>query len=103
MDLLTEIIKKEIKKQYKSVRNFAVETGIPQTTLASALKKGVGGTAFDTVIKICGILDIKVPIQSLPVHVDTEGIMFLKKLGMLDEIGQHTVKTVLEAEYIRCK
>ncbi len=103
MDMLTELMKTEIKKQYKSVRQFAAQTGIPQTTLASAFKKGIDGTAYATVVKICRVLDIKLPLNNLPMHIDAESLEFLRKLSTLDEIGVHTVKTVLEAEYNRCR
>lgn len=102
MDVLTELIHTEIKRQYKSVRQFSIEMGIPQTTLASALKKGVNGTSYATIVRICDALDIKVPTQSLPLHMDDERIDFIQKLNALDEKGIHTVKTVLEMEYNRC-
>ena len=60
MENLTELIASEIKKQYKSVRRFAMHIGIPQTTLFSVLKNGISGTAFDTVVKICQTLGINV-------------------------------------------
>lgn len=102
MDVLTQLIHTEIKRQYKSVRQFSIEMGIPQTTLASALKKGVDGTSYATIVRICDALDIKVPTQSVPVHMDDEVITLLQKLSTLDEKGVHTVKTVLEMEYNRC-
>ena len=59
MDELTMTIKNEIKRQYKSVRQFSAAIGIPQSTIISALRKGMGGTAFDTVVKMCSALGIK--------------------------------------------
>lgn len=38
VDELTLLIKQEIKKQYRSVRQFAFSVGIAQTTVVSALK-----------------------------------------------------------------
>ena len=60
MDELTLLIKQEIKKQFRSVRQFAFSVGIAQTTVVSALKNGVSGTGFSTVMKICKALDIQV-------------------------------------------
>ena len=37
MDELTLLIKQEIKKQFRSVRQFAFSVGIAQTTVVSAL------------------------------------------------------------------
>ncbi len=45
-----------IKIKYKSLRNFSLESGIPNSTLNSMFKKGLGGTAFDTVFKVCSLL-----------------------------------------------
>ena len=64
MDELTLLIKSEIKRQYKSVRRFAAEISVPQSTIISAMRKGISGTAFETVIKICNALDIKLSVNS---------------------------------------
>ena len=64
MDSITELIKNEIKRQYKSVRKFSEVSGIPYSTLSNALTKGVGGTSYDTVVKMCKLLDIKQTIDS---------------------------------------
>lgn len=45
-----------IKIKYKSLKNFSNESGIPNSTLNSMLKKGLGGTAVDTVLKVCSLL-----------------------------------------------
>ena len=58
MDELTQLIKKNIKIKYSSTRRFAEELGIPQTTIVSAIKNGISGTAFTTVCKMCKALDI---------------------------------------------
>ena len=103
MDVLTDIIKKEIKKQYKSVRNFSNEIGIAQTTLASALKNGISGTAYETVIKICNKLDIKLVNYQFPVQVDNNALKMLDIYSKLDEKGKHAVHTVLMMEYEKYK
>ena len=59
MDSITELIKNEIKKQYKSVKQFSELSGIPYSTISNALSRGVGGTSYDTVIRICQILEIQ--------------------------------------------
>ncbi len=102
MDELTQLIKKNIKLKYSSTRRFAEELGIPQTTIVSAIKNGVSGTAFTTVCKMCKALDIKLVDGIYPVVVTDSTRNMLEKLAKLDEKGIHTVATVLEMEYIRC-
>lgn len=53
-----ETLKKEILRQYRSVRQFAMEMGIPYSTLVTALERGVEGMAYGTVIKICDKLSL---------------------------------------------
>ena len=53
-----EILKKEILSQYRSVRQFALEMGIPYSTLVTALERGIEGMAYGTVIKICDKLSL---------------------------------------------
>ena len=53
-----EILKKEILRQYKSVRQFAMEMNIPYSTLVTALERGIDGMAYGTVIKICDKLSL---------------------------------------------
>ena len=103
MDELTQLIKKNIKQNYYSMRRFAEELGIPQTTIVSAVKNGVGGTAFTTVCKICNALDIKLVNGIYPVTLSDNTKNLVEKLSKLDEKGIHTVTTVLEMEYIRCQ
>ena len=64
MEQLTAMIKAEIKNKYKSVRQFSQVSGIPQSTIISGLKKGVGGMSFETVTKMCSLLDIKLSVHS---------------------------------------
>lgn len=47
-----EILKAEILKQYKSVRQFAIDMEIPYSTLVTALDRGIEGMAYGTVIRI---------------------------------------------------
>lgn len=103
MDELTLLIKKNIKSKYSSTRKFSEELGIPQTTIVSAIKNGVGGTAFTTVCKMCKALGIKIVNGIYPVAVTDTTKNLIEKLSKLDEKGIHTVATVLEMEYNRCR
>lgn len=102
MDSITELIKNEIKRQYKSVRKFSEVSGIPYSTLSNALSKGVGGTSYDTVVKICKLLDIKQTIDSDIILFNSQFHDIYSKLSVLDEQGLHTVNTVLTMEAARC-
>lgn len=53
-----EILKREILGQYRSVRQFAMEMGIPYSTLVTALDRGIEGMAYGTVIKMCDKLSL---------------------------------------------
>lgn len=53
-----EILKTEILRQYKSVRQFAIEMQIPYSTLVTALDRGIEGMAYGTVIRICDKLGL---------------------------------------------
>ncbi|MBQ3789846.1 MAG: transcriptional regulator [Lachnospiraceae bacterium] len=53
-----EILKQAILRQYKSVRQFAIEMGIPYSTLVTALDRGIEGMAYGTVIKMCDKLSL---------------------------------------------
>lgn len=53
-----EILKQEILKQYKSIRQFALEMEIPYSTLVTALERGVEGMAYGTVIRMCEKLNL---------------------------------------------
>ena len=102
MDSITALIKNEIKKQYKSVSKFSEISGIPYSTLSNALARGVGGTSYDTVVRICRLLNIKQACDSDLVLFNSEFQDIYSKLTQLDEQGVYTVCTVLNIEYNRC-
>lgn len=102
MDELTMTVKSEIKRQYKSVRQFAAAIDIPQSTIISGLRKGIGGMAFDTVLKMCSALGVKLSVNS-GVFMDKEKSELLEYFGELDDRGRYTVKSVCNVELLRCR
>ena len=102
VDSITKLIKSEIKRQYKSVRKFSEESGIPYSTLSNALSKGIGGTSYDTVIKICNLLNLKQAYDADLTIFNEQFHEICSMLAMLDAPGVHTVKTILSVEYNRC-
>lgn len=102
MDELTKLIKTEIKKQFRSVRQFSMYIGVPQSTIVTALQKGIGGTSFETIMHICEVLDIK-PVtngESL-VFMDSEKRELLDRYSRLDAQGQRAVRAVAAVELLR--
>ena len=61
------ILKTEILKQYKSVRQFAIEMEIPYSTLVTALDRGSEGMAYGTVIRMCDKLNLN-PVDFSPLN-----------------------------------
>ena len=102
MDNLTKIIRSEISKQYRSVRQFAFAVGVPLSTVNSALNNGVGGSSFDTVLQICKALGIKALGDDAAFYLTEKTEDLLTRYAALDEFGRHTIDTVLRVEYERC-
>ena len=55
-----ERLKELILANYKSIRAFTVAAGIPYSTVDNIFKRGIGGTAVTTVVRICDLLGITV-------------------------------------------
>lgn len=102
MDNLTKIVREEINKQYKSVRQFAFAVGVPLSTVNSALHNGVGGSSFDTVLRICRVLGIKALSDDAAFYLTDNTERLLTQYARLDEYGRHTIDTVMQVEYDRC-
>lgn len=102
MDSITLLIRDEIKRQYKSVKKFSDASGIPYSTLSNALAKGIGGTSYDTVLKICKLLNLKQVYDADLTIFNDRFYEICSMLSELDEQGVHTVKTVLTIEHNRC-
>lgn len=103
MDNLTKIVRAEIARQYKSVRQFAFAVDIPLSTINSALHNGIGGSSFDTVVLICKTLGIKAISDDAAFYLTEDTQDLLTRYAQLDSYGRHTVSTVLQVEADRCK
>lgn len=62
-----DILKQEILRQYRSVRQFAMDMEIPYSTLVTALERGIEGMAYGTVIKMCDRLNLN-PVDFTPLE-----------------------------------
>lgn len=49
-----------ILSKYKSIREFTFDADIPYTTMHSILRRGVGNSSVDNIIKVCHTLRISV-------------------------------------------
>lgn len=102
MDKLTKLVCTEIKRQFKSVRQFAFAVDIPLSTINSALHNGVGGSSFDTVVQICKTLGIKAFGNEEAPFLTEDTEKLLTQYAKLDDYGRHTLSSVLQVEYDRC-
>ena len=98
---LTNIVRDEISRQYKSVRQFAFAVGIPLSTINSALHNGIGGSSFDTVVQICRTLGI-CALGEENIHLTEDTQRILDQYAKLDDYGRHTISSVMQVEYDRC-
>ena len=102
MDNLTKVVRDEISRQYRSVRQFAFAVDIPLSTINSALHNGVGGSSFDTVMHICKILGIKAMSDDAALYLTDDTERLLTQYAKLDDYGRHTISSVMQVEYDRC-
>ena len=103
MNELSQIISDEIKKQYKSTRKFAEEIGVAQTTVVSAVKTGLKGTAYETVIKMCEKLGIELVNYHSHIVMTDDVINLINMYNALDEKGAHAVMAFASMEFNRSK
>lgn len=96
-----EILKKEILRQYRSVRQFAMEMNIPYSTLVTALERGIEGMAYGTVIKMCDKLSLN-PVDFSSLERDTSlGALLLENRVMqyyvkLNQTGRDKVLELMD-------
>ncbi len=103
MENLPQLIEQEIKKQFKSVKRFSEEIGIPQTTLVSAIKNGLKGTAYETVVKVCEKLGIELVNYNSHIVMTDDVINLINMYNALDEKGAHAVMAFAAMEFNRSK
>ena len=93
-----EILKTEILRQYKSIRQFAMEMKIPYSTLVTALDRGIEGMAYGTVIMMCEKLNLN-PVDFTPLEEGAPlGTQIIENRVMQDYIRLNKVgrKKILE-------
>lgn len=100
-----EILKKEILRQYRSVRQFALEMNIPYSTLVTALERGIEGMAYGTVIRMCDKLSLN-PVDFTSLERDASlGAQLLENRVMqyyvkLNQEGREKVLGIMD-DYVQ--
>lgn len=92
-----ETLMQLIKLKYRSLRNFSIEADIPNSTLNSMFKKGLGGTSFDTVLKVCSLLGCDpYMLSGEQSHISAEDHHFFSRYLKMDQSSKELVKLVTE-------
>ena len=91
-----EILKKEILRQYRSVRQFAMEMNIPYSTLVTALERGIEGMAYGTVIKMCDKLSLN-PVDFSSLERDASlGNRVMQNYVKLNQTGRDKILELMD-------
>lgn len=86
-----------IKLKYNSLRNFSIESNIPNSTLNSMFKKGIGGTSFDTVLKVCSLLGCDIySLDGEQSEISAEDRHFFSRYLTLDAHSKKLANMVVE-------
>ena len=102
MDNLTKIVRDEISRQYRSVRQFALAVGVPLSTINSALHNGVGGSSLRHGGTDVSGLGIKALSDDAAFYLTDDTEQLLTQYAALDDYGRHTVASVMEGGVQRC-
>jgi predicted transcriptional regulator len=101
-----KILEMLIKKNGYSIRAFAQKCGIPESTLYTILKNGVGRASMDNILTICKCLGIKVeeleemaagaPKEDYePTYEDIKTLVARNGKHLTPEQKQEIIKTLL--------
>lgn len=76
-----ELLKKYICVEYKSVRQFALQTGLKYSTIAAILSRGLATASIDNVFEICDALDINVEALIKDVRIEPRTANFNRQIN----------------------
>lgn len=89
-----------IKEKYKSLRSFSIAANIPNSTLSSMFKKGLGGTSAETLLKVCSILELDMAaLFNFGESAKKEDYNFFSKYLSLNESSRELVRLVAEHQF----
>ena len=107
---IEERLRDRILQNFKSIRAFTKEIGLPYSTVDSMLRKGVGNSSYETVKRVCQGLGSDVSLLEQQANTFTEKVTGLisaaekehiKKYRALDRHGKKAVDCLLELEWKR--
>lgn len=96
---IEDTIKQSILSKYKSVRAFTQAVDIPYSTIDSMLKKGVRGTAVQTVIRVCDSLGLDLNTISHEILCNKPLKKLSKPLEELSDEAIEVAKAYEKAEF----
>lgn len=98
-----DLLKDYILKNYRTVKDFSVASGLPYTTVDGILRRGVMNARVENMIKLCQFLGISLdalvagqiaPYSDTPAF-SIEDVAALEKYHQLPESDRETVDFVL--------
>lgn len=84
---IEERLKELILHRYSSVREFTITIGMPNSTLESIFKRGIGNSSVTNVIKICKALGISADALAdgeIKPSTERSAIMFNEELDVIN-------------------
>jgi len=106
---IEEKLKAKILQNYRSIRVFSQIIGVPNSTIATILTKGILNASVTTMIHVCRELNIDldklvdgeiVDISEKKIYpFNAKEIDLIKKYRAIDERGQQTVDAFLQIQY----
>lgn len=101
-----DLLKDYILKNYRTVKDFSVSSGLPYTTVDGILRRGVMNARVENMIKLCQFLGISLdalvagqisPYSDTPAF-SIEDVAALEKYHQLPESDRETVDFVLNRQ-----
>ena len=104
---IEDLLKAYILEQYKSVREFAASIGVPQSTVANILIRGLENAGYDRVIEICKGLKIssdalangEIVSSSEVERLSSEEQILLCAYRKADQRGKHIIQEIAKLAY----
>lgn len=81
-----------ILAKYKTVSEFSLETGIPNSTISSIFTRGIDGAKISTIIKICKALNLSVDALADGKLVEKIGVIEDKPIEVKSVIDDAKLK-----------
>lgn len=104
--MIGSTLKKLLAQRGMSVNELSRRVEVPAQTLYSIIKRDNMKIGFDTLLRICSVLDVPVELFSSDAGLSSDGPApeewaFLRLWRELDEHGQRLTRCVMDAEWER--